>query len=111
MLSFSCKAPVGQACIHWPQNVQFTSFKLLSPTVEIQDLNPRLIQSIAPTFWTFLQAAIHLLHKIHLLKSLTIDGDTLSILCSVLSPSNSIFWILNFVQSSCNSQFPWPCTS
>lgn len=91
MLSFSCKAPVGQAWIHCPQNVQLTSFRLLSPTVEIQDLNPRFMQSIAPTFCTFLHAAIHLLHKIHLLKSLTIDGDKLSILCSVLSPSNSIF--------------------
>lgn len=57
----------------------------------MHDLNPRFIQSIAPIFCTFLQAAIHLLHKIHLLKSLTIDGDKLSILCSVLSPSNSIF--------------------
>lgn len=77
--------------MHCPQNVQFTSFKLFSLAVEIQDSNPLLIQSIAPIPCTFLHVAIHLLHKIHLLKSLTIDGDKSSILCSVLSPSNSIF--------------------
>ena len=106
MVSFSCKAPVGHAWIHCPQLVQLTSFKLWSPTVEIQESKPLLIQSMAPISCTFLQAATHLLHKIHLLKSLTIDGDKSSILCSALSPSNSTFEILNLVARFCNSQFP-----
>ena len=72
--------------MHCPQKVQFTSFKLWSYVVEIQDSNPLLIQSIAPIFCTFLQVATHLLHKIHLLKSLTIDGDLSSIVCCPVSP-------------------------
>lgn len=72
----------------------------------MQDSKPRLMQSIAPISWTFLQAATHLLHKIHLLKSLTIDGDKSSILCSVLSPSNSTCKTLNLTAKACNSQFP-----
>ena len=64
------------------------------------------MQSIAPIFCTFLHAATHLLHKIHLLKSLTIDGDKSSTLCLVISPGNSTFKTLNLVASACNSQFP-----
>ena len=58
------------------------------------------MQSIAPMFCTFLQVATHLLHKMHLLKSLTIDGDLSSILCSVLSPLNSISKTLNLIAKS-----------
>ena len=66
----------------------------------MQESNPLSIQSIAPIFCTFLQVATHLLHKIHLLKSLTIDGDLSSILCSVLSPLNSISNTLNLIAKS-----------
>ena len=64
------------------------------------------MQSIAPTPWTFLHAATHLLHNIHLLKSLTIDGDKSSILCFDISPGNSTFSTLNLTANACNSQFP-----
>ena len=72
-------APTGHAVIHCPQNVQFTLFKLSSFSVDILDLNPLPDKSIAPIFCTFLHAATHLLHIIHLPLSLTIDGDKSSI--------------------------------
>ena len=50
VLSFSRSAPTGHAVIHCPQNVQLTSFKLWSPTVDTQELNPLFTQSIAPIF-------------------------------------------------------------
>ena len=106
IVSFSWRAPVGQLWIHCPQNVQLTSFKLWSPTVDIQDSKPLFMQSIAPIPWTFLQADMHLLQSIHFSKSLTIEGDKSSILCLVFSPSNSTLSTLNFVANFCNSQFP-----
>ena len=73
----------------------------------MQELKPLFIQSIAPISWTFLQTDTHLLHKIHLLKSLTIDGDKSSIWCLLVSPSYSIPVTLNFTAKFCNSQFPF----
>lgn len=55
---------------------------------------------MAPIFCTFLHVATHLLQRIHLLKSLTIAGDLSSILCSALSPLNSISKTLNFIAKS-----------
>ena len=93
--------------MHCPQNVQLTSFKLWSPIVDMQDSKPLFIQSIAPIFCTFLHTETHLLHKMHLLKSLTIDGDKSSILCLFFSPSYSTPVTLNFTAKFCNSQFPF----
>ena len=68
--SFSFNAPTGHASIHCPQNVQSTSFRLWSYVVDMHDSNPLSIQSIAPISCTFLHVAIHLLHSMHLLKSM-----------------------------------------
>ena len=105
--SFSLKAPTGQASIHCPQKVQFTLFKLASLAVDIFELKPLPATANAPMFCTFLHIATHLLHKTHLLASLTIDGDNSSILFSTFCPSNSISVIPNFLAKSCNSQFPF----
>ena len=50
ILSNHDREPVGQLWIHCPQNVQFTSFKLLSPYVDTVDENPLSVQSIAQHF-------------------------------------------------------------
>ena len=72
----------------------------------MHESKPLSIQSIAPMFCTFLHVATHLLHKIHLLKSRTIDGDLSSTICCDISPLNSTFNTLNFIAKFCSSQFP-----
>ncbi len=72
----------------------------------MQDENPLSVQSIAPIPWTFLHVDIHLLHNIHLLKSLTILGDLSSISCLFLSPLYLISVTPNSCASLWSSQFP-----
>jgi hypothetical protein len=91
---FPLSAPTGQFTIHWPQFMQLPP-KYFFPKVPgfIMVSKPLLVGPMADTVCTFWHTLSHLLHSMHLLASLTMEGDFWSIWYFV---SNSLIaYILN----------------
>ena len=77
--SFSWRAPVGQATMHWPQLTQPTSPSFWSKAGSIRVLKPRPTVPMTPIFCTLPQAAMQRRHWMHLFGSRSTAGDELSI--------------------------------
>src|SRR6056297_1168082 len=70
-------------------------------------LKPLLVNSRIPISCTFLQVAIHLPQSMHLLVSLTIEGEKLSIVGVLLTPSYETSLIPRSSVNFCSSQDPF----
>ena len=103
---FSVRAPVGQTVTHWPQFTQLDTFRPSSKAVPIFAREPRPMKSMAETCWTSSQIRTHLLQRMHLAGSRTIEGLEASSVCRVRSPAKRRLRTPNSSARSCNSQLP-----
>ena len=86
--SFSAMAPVGQTTMHWPHDTQSVLPRSSSNAQPTWVLKPLSFTPITPTLCSLLQAATHLLHRMHLLSSLYMWIAESSVLYTWLWPSN-----------------------
>ena len=64
--SFSWRAPVGQATMHWPQETQSTSARSRSKAQPMWVAKPRSLGPMTPTSWYFRHTAVQRRHRTHL---------------------------------------------
>ena len=76
---FMITAPVGHTAAHCPHPTQFVSAIHLPKAGLTVIFDPLKAKSIAPTFCTSLHILTQSPHKMHLLESIRIDFDDLSI--------------------------------
>ena len=83
--SFSERAPVGQATMHWPQETQSTSARSRSKAQPMWVWKPRSLGPMTPTSWVLRHTAVHRRQRTHLELSRTRWGAEASIWGGMLS--------------------------
>ena len=71
-------APVGQTAAHWPHPTQPVSLSILPKPGATTARLPRLVKSMAPTFWTSEHMRTQRPQRMHLVGSLVMQGDETS---------------------------------
>ena len=75
----SCRAPVGQASVHWPQFTQVVSLRSISKGGRTMVSKPRRVKSMAATPWISSQMRTHRPQRMHLSGSRMIEGEEKSV--------------------------------
>ena len=84
--SFSVRAPVGQATMHWPQETQEVSPSGVSKAQEMLVAKPRSLAPMTPTSCHLRQTAVQRRQRMHLLLSRIMWGAEVSSSYSLRAP-------------------------